>query len=172
VVISVKLLYIFIINQVDTPSSYARLVHLSLILPWLGVSHLLLGRHCQAWHQKSLRPMHQLLLCPPSYHMLATIVLALILPCSLCFHLPDLKVDSKIEADSHSEIHDSLINSTLKSFNFHLNLSSVSLGACVFIIILISRKQNLAIARISAQILKQKKSLEALMKWKGEAITN
>jgi hypothetical protein len=171
----VKLLYIFIINQVDTPSSDAWLVDLSLILPWLAGSHLLLGRHCQTWHQESLRPMHKLLLCPPSYHMLVTIVLALILPCSLCFHLPDLKVDSKIEADSHSEIHDSLVNSTLKSFNFHLNLSSVSLGACVFIIILIiliSRKQNLAIARISAQILKQKKSLEALMKWKVELTTN
>jgi hypothetical protein len=41
----------------------------------------------------------------------------------------------------------------LKSFNFHLNLSSVSLGACVFIIILIilvSRRQNRAIASISA----------------------
>jgi hypothetical protein len=175
VVISVKLLYIFIINQVDTPSSYARLVHLSVILPWLGLSHLLLGRHCQAWHQESLRPMHQLLLCPPGYHMLATIVLALILPCSLCFHLPDLKVDSNIEADSHSEIHDSLVNSTLKSFNFHLNLSSVAFATSVFIIILIiliSRKQNLAIARVSAQILKQKKSLEVLMKWKVEATTN
>ena len=172
---SVKLLYIFIINQVDTPSSYARLVHLSVILPWLGHSHLLLGRHCQAWHQESLRPMHQLLLYPPGYHMLATIVLALILPCSLCFHLPDLKVDSNIEADSHSEIHDSLVNSTLKSFNFHLNLSSVAFATSVFIIILIiliSRKQNLAIARVSAQILKQKKSLEVLMKWKVEATTN
>ena len=107
--------------------------------------------------------------------MLATIALALILPCSLCFHLPDLKVESKIEADSHSEIHDSLVNSTLKSFNFHLNLSSVSLGACVFIIILIiliSRRQNLAIARISAHILKQKKSLETLMKWKVDLTTN
>ena len=142
-----------IINQVDTPSSDAWLVDLSLILPWLVGSHLLLGRHCQAWHQKSLRLVHQLLLCPPCYHMLGTIVLALILPCSLCFHLPDLKVESKIEADSHSEIHDSLVNSTLKSFNFHLNLSSVSLGACVFIIILIilvSRRQNRAIASISA----------------------
>ena len=81
--------------------------------------------------------MHQLLLYPPGYHKLASIVLALVLPCSFCFHLPDLKVESSIEADSHSEIHDSLINSTLKSFNFHLNLSSVAFATSVFIIILI-----------------------------------
>jgi hypothetical protein len=133
-----------------------------------------LGRHHQAWHQESLRTLHQLLLCPPGHHMLATTLLAFILPCSLCFKLPDLKVDSKIEVDNHSEIHDSLVNSTLKSFNFHLNLSSVSFGASVFIIILIvliSRKQNLAIARVSAQILKQKKSVEMLMRWKVEATT-
>ena len=98
-------------------------------------------------------------------------LLAFILPCSFCFKLPDLKVDSKIQVDNHSEVHDSLVNSTLKSFNFHLNLSSVSFGVSIFIVILIillSRRQNLAIARISAQILKQKKSVEMLMRWKVE----
>ena len=107
--------------------------------------------------------------------MLGIIALGFILPCSLSFHLPDLKVESNIEADSHSEIHDSLVNSTLKSFNFHLNLSSVSLGASVFIIILIvliNSRQNRTIAKISAQILKQKKTLEVLMKWQGEVINN
>ena len=107
--------------------------------------------------------------------MLGILSLGSLFSSSLGFHLPNLKVESSIETDSHSEIHDSLVNSTLKSFNFHLNLSSVSLGACVFIIILIiliSRKQNLAIARVSAQILKQKKSLELLIKWKVEATTN
>ena len=107
--------------------------------------------------------------------MLGIIALGLILPCSLGFHLPNLKVESNIEADSHSEIHDSLVNSTLKSFNFHLNLSSVSLGASVFIIILIvlvNRRQNRTIANISAQILRQKKSLETLMKWKVDLTTN
>ena len=107
--------------------------------------------------------------------MLGIIALGLILPCSLGFHLPNLKVESNIEADSHSEIHDSLVNSTLKSFNFHLNLSSVSLGASVFIIILIvliNTRQNRTIANISAQILKQKRSLESLMRWKVESISN
>ena len=99
--------------------------------------------------------------------------LASILPVSFAFKLPDLKVDTRIqsEVDNHSEIHDSLINSTLKSFNFHLNLSSISFGVSIFIIILIillSRRQHLAIARISAQILKQRRSVEMLMKWKTE----
>ena len=99
----------------------------------------------------------------------------MILPCSLGFHLPNLKVESNIEADSHSEIHDSLVNSTLKSFNFHLNLSSVSLGASVFnivFIVLINAMQNRTIANISVQVLKQKRSLEMLMKWKVDLINN
>ena len=103
------------------------------------------------------------------------IALGSILPSSLGFYLPNLSVESSIEADSHSEIHDSLIHSTLSSFNFHLNLSSISLGASLFIIILvviISTKQNRAIADISAQILKQKRSLESLMRWKVESINN
>ena len=107
--------------------------------------------------------------------MLGILSLGSLFSSSLGFHLPNLKVESSIEADSHSEIHDSLVNSTLKSFNFHLNLSSVSLGASVFIIILIilvSCRQNRAIANISAQILRQKKSLETLMKWKVDLTTN
>jgi hypothetical protein len=117
------------------------------------------------------------MLLTPSAHMLGIITLALglTLPSSLGFHLPNLSVESNIEADSHSEIHDSLINSTLSSFNFHLNLSSISLGASLFIIILIviiSTKQSRAIADISAQVLKQKISLDSLMRWKVESISN
>ena len=116
------------------------------------------------------------MLYTPCTHMLGIIALALgSLPSSLGFHLPNLSVESSIEADSHSEIHDSLINSTLSSFNFHLNLSSISLGASLFIIILviiISTKQNRTIADISAQILKQKRSLDSLMRWKVESINN
>ena len=115
------------------------------------------------------------MLCTPCDLMLGIIALGSILSSSLGFHLPNLSVESSIEADSHSEIHDSLINSTLSSFNFHLNLSSISLGASLFIIVLvviISTKQNRAIANISAQILKQKRSLESFMKWKVDSITN
>ena len=107
--------------------------------------------------------------------MLGIIAFGSILSNSLGFHLLNLSVESSIEADSHSEVHDCLINSTLSSFNFHLNLSSISLGASLFIVVLvviISRKQNRAIANISAQILKQKRSLESLMKWKVDSITN
>jgi hypothetical protein len=107
--------------------------------------------------------------------MLGVIALCSTLSSSLGFNLPNLKVESSIETDSHSEVHDSLINSTLSSFNFHLNLSSISLGASLFIVVLIviiSRKQNKAIASISAQILRQKRALETLKKWKVDPITN
>jgi hypothetical protein len=92
---------------------------------------------------------------------------------SLGFHLPDLKVDTDINADSHSEVHDSLVNSTLSSFEFHLNLSSLSFGASLFIIvflIIISTRLSRAIADISVQVLKQKVSLDSLMRWKVELI--
>ena len=115
------------------------------------------------------------MLCTPCDLMLGLIALCSILSSSLGFHLPNLSVESSIEADSHSEVHDSLINSTLSSFNFHLNLSSISLGASLFIVVLIviiSRKQNKAIASISAQILRQKRALETLKKWKVDPITN
>ena len=115
------------------------------------------------------------MLCATSLHMLGVIALCSTLPSSLGFSLPNLKVESSIETESHSEVHDSLVNSTLSSFNFHLNLSSISLGASLFIVVLIviiSRKQNKAIASISAQILRQKRALETLKKWKVDPITN
>jgi hypothetical protein len=93
---------------------------------------------------------------------------------SLGFHLPNLSVDTDINADSHSEVHDSLVNSTLSSFEFHLNLSSLSFGASLFIIvflIIISTRLSRAIADISVQVLKQKVSLDSLMRWKVE-LTN
>ena len=96
-----------------------------------------------------------------------------ILQVSVEFSLPDLRVISKVssEVDSHQEVHDSLINSTLKTFSFHLNLSSVSFGVSIFIlglIILLSRRQHLAILRLSAQILKQEENIEMLKRWKME----
>ena len=42
----------------------------------------------------------------------------------------------------------------------------------VVLIVIISRKQNKAIASISAQILRQKRALETLKKWKVDPITN
>jgi hypothetical protein len=88
-----------------------------------------------------------------------------LLQVSVPFSLPDLKVSSKVssEVDNHQEVHDSLINSTLKTFSFHLNLSSISFGVSIFIrilIVLLSQEQLLAIARISAQILKQQETIE------------
>ena len=90
---------------------------------------------------------------------------------SLGFHLPDLKVDTDINADSHSEVHDSLVNSTQSNFEFQLNLSSLSLGASAIIFVflfIISTRLSRAIAAISVQLLKQKISLDAIEKWKVE----
>ena len=117
----------------------------------------------------------QPVLCATYLHMLGVTALCSTLSTSLAFSLPNLEVQSSIETDSHSEVHDSLVNSTLSSFNFHLNLSSISLGASLLIVVLIviiSRKQNKAIASISAQILRQKRALETLKKWKVDPITN
>ena len=104
--------------------------------------------------------------------MLAILVLVLgSVSNSFGFHLPNLSVESSIDADSHSEVHDSLINSSLSSFNFHLNLSSVSFGASLFILVLliiISTRLSRTIADISVQVLKQKISLDSLVKWKVE----
>ena len=119
--------------------------------------------------------LRQPVLHQTSLHMLSVTALCSTLSTSLAFSLPNLEVQSSIDIDSHSEVHDSLVNSTLSSFNFHLNLSSISLGASLFIVVLIviiSRKQNKAIANISAQILRQKRVLETLMKWKVDQIQN
>jgi hypothetical protein len=115
------------------------------------------------------------MLLAPHSHMLRFLFLVLgLLSSSIGFHLPDLKVDTHINADSHSEIHDSLVNSTLSNFEFSLNLSSLSFAASLIIIIflfILSTRLSRAIAAISVQILKQKISLDAIEKWKVE-LTN
>ena len=115
------------------------------------------------------------MLFTPHSHMLGILLLTLgSFSSSLGFHLPNLSVESNINADSHSEVHDSLVNSTLSSFEFHLNLSSLSFGASLFIIVLliiISTRLSRTIADISVQVLKQKISLDSLMRWKVE-LTN
>ena len=159
------------------PLRHARLACPRHILCWLAHPVFLLVYLCQAWILKPSWPHQELLLCAPKLGVnvlaLMLLLLALIIPASLAFRPPNLKVDNKIltEVDSHSEIHDSLINSTLESFNFNLNLSSVSFGASIFILILIillTRRQNLAIARISGQLFLQKKKIEMLLKWRTE----
>ena len=115
------------------------------------------------------------MLFTPHSHMLGILLLTLgSFSTSLGFHLPNLSVESNINADSHSEVHDSLVNSTLSSFEFHLNLSSLSFGASLFIIVLliiISTRLSRTIADISVQVLKQKVSLDSLMRWRAELIS-
>ena len=115
------------------------------------------------------------MLFTPHSHMLGILLLTLgSFSSSLGFHLPNLSVDTNINADSHSEVHDSLVNSTLSNFEFSLNLSSLSFAASLIIIIflfILSTRLSRAIAAISVQILKQKISLDAIEKWKVE-LTN
>ena len=143
-----------------------------LSLPLIGLPWLLLGRHSEVWDKEPLRAVQKLMLHQPHPYMLAFLFLVLgLLSSSIGFHLPDLKVDSNINADSHSEVHDSLVNSTQSNFEFHLNLSSLSLGASLIIFVflfIISTRLSRAIAAISVQLLKQKISLDALERWKVE----
>ena len=146
-----------------------------LSLPQLTFPCLLLDRNREAWSEEPLWSVWKSMLLPPCTHMLGILVLTLgSVSSSLGFRLPNLSVESSIDADSHSEVHDSLINSTLSSFNFHLNLSSISFCASLFIIVLliiISTRLSRTIADISVQVLKQKRSLDSLMRWKVE-LTN
>ena len=144
-------------------------------LPIIGLPCVLLGRDSEAWTQEPLWEVPEYMLLAPHSHMLRFLFLVLgLLSSSIGFHLPDLKVDTHINADSHSEIHDSLVNSTLSNFEFSLNLSSLSFAASLIIIIflfILSTRLSRAIAAISVQILKQKISLDAIEKWKVE-LTN
>ena len=144
-------------------------------LPIIGLPCVLLGRDSEAWTQEPLWEVPEYMLLAPHSHMLRFLFLVLgLLSSSIGFHLPDLKVDTHINADSHSEIHDSLVNSTLSNFEFSLNLSSLSFAASLIIIIFLfifSTRLSRAIAAISVQILKQKISLDAIEKWKVE-LTN
>ena len=141
-------------------------------LPLIGLPCVLLGRDSEAWAKEPLWAVPEYMLLAPHSHMLRFLFLVLgLLSSSIGFHLPDLKVDTHINADSHSEIHDSLVNSTLSNFEFHLNLSSLSFAASLIIIIFLfifSTRLSRAIAAISVQILKQKISLDAIEKWKVE----
>ena len=143
-----------------------------LSLPLIGLPWLLLGRHSEVWDKEPLRAVQKHMLLAPHPYMLGFLFLVLgLFSSSIGFHLPDLKVDSNINADSHSEVHDSLVNSTLSNFEFHLNLSSLSFAASLIIIIflfIISTRLSRAIAAISVQVLKQKISLDAIEKWKVE----
>jgi hypothetical protein len=141
-------------------------------LPLIGLPCVLLDRDSEAWAKEPLWAVPEYMLFAPHSHMLGFLFLVLgLFSSSIGFHLPDLKVDTDINADSHSEIHDSLVNSTLSNFEFHLNLSSLSFAASLIIIIFLfifSTRLSRAIAAISVQVLKQKISLDALVKWKVE----
>ena len=51
------------------------------------------------------------------------------------FSLPQFDIDSSVDASDHS-LHNSLQNSSINSFEFSLNLSSVTLGG-LFLVLLI-----------------------------------
>ena len=165
---------LFIIHRASPPD-VTTVGYPCFSLPIIGLPCVLLGRDSEAWTQEPLWEVPEYMLLAPHSHMLRFLFLVLgLLSSSIGFHLPDLKVDTHINADSHSEIHDSLVNSTLSNFEFSLNLSSLSFAASLIIIIFLfifSTRLSRAIAAISVQILKQKISLDAIEKWKVE-LTN
>ena len=54
------------------------------------------------------------------------------------FKLPNFKLDSDVSVDHHdSEVHDSLVNSSVQAFEFNLNLSSVNIAISILLLIFV-----------------------------------
>ena len=64
----------------------------------------------------------------PVFHHLMSAHIFFFISTSLSFELPDLRVDTQLEQDNHQELHNSLLNSSVKTFKFNINLSTVGLG--------------------------------------------
>ena len=52
------------------------------------------------------------------------------------FSLPQFDIESSVDASDHS-LHNSLLNSSINSFEFSLNLSSVTLGGLFLLLLLV-----------------------------------
>ena len=87
--------------------------------------------------------------------MLGVVFLGLLLEGTLSFELPDISVDTDLSEDNHQELHNSLLNSDLRIFEFNLNLGSVSLGLGILLLILIlalAKKQNKLIENLGKRL--------------------
>ena len=96
------------------------------------------------------------------------LLLSHLLICStVAFQLPDLSVNTSVGIDNHQEVHDSLVNSTVSSFEFNLNLSTITLGLSSFVLILfvvVTRRQSILIANIGRKVFQQEILLKKLLK--------
>ena len=99
--------------------------------------------------------------------MIAQLLSHLLICSTVAFQLPDLSVDTSVGIDNHQEVHDSLVNSTVSSFEFNLNLSTVTLGLSCFMLILlvvVTRRQSILIANIGRKVFQQEVLLRKLAK--------
>lgn len=99
--------------------------------------------------------------------MLAYILPTLLICSTVAFQLPDLSLDTSVSVDNHQEVVDSLVNSTVSSFEFNLNLSTVTLGISCFMLVLlvvVTRRQSILIANIGRKVFQQEVLLRKLLK--------
>ena len=99
--------------------------------------------------------------------MLAYILSTLLISSTVAFQLPDLTLDTSVSVDNHQEVVDSLVNSTVSTFEFNLNLSTVTLGISCFVLVLlviVTRRQNILIANIGRKVFQQEIQLRKLLK--------
>ena len=101
-------------------------------------------------------------------HLMLAYILSNLLICStVAFQLPDLSLDTSVSVDNHQEVVDSLVNSTVSSFEFNLNLSTVTLGISCFMLVLlvvVTRRQSILIANIGRKVFQQEVLLRKLLK--------
>ena len=101
-------------------------------------------------------------------HLMLAYILSTLLICStVAFQLPDLSLDTSVSVDNHQEVVDSLVNSTVSSFEFNLNLSTVTLGISCFMLVLlvvVTRRQSILIANLSRKVFQQEILLRKLLK--------
>jgi hypothetical protein len=86
------------------------------------------------------------------------------------FKLPSFntKIESEIKTDSHSvDAHDSIINSSIEAFEFHVNIGSVNICASIILLILIivvHKRCSGLVFKLSSRIGEIADTLEMLSK--------
>ena len=115
--------------------------------------------------QQSLQVSGRPHMCAVLLLMRVLFLISLLICSSVRFQLPDLKVDTEVSLDQSQQVHDSLVNSSIQSFEFHLNLSTFTLGLSALILILfvfVARRQNSSISEIGRRVYQQELNLKKL----------
>ena len=134
----------------------------------VGIDLSLLGHICQC--ETTLWEVLEHLLCAThsNSYCLSDMVyqLAFLLLTVNSFKLPSFKIDSDISVDSHAiDAHDSLINSSLEAFEFHVNLGSVNIGVSILLlisIIIVHRRCSALVFKLTSRIVQIAAFLEML----------